>query len=345
LTTAPRPAGLNERIQIAVDQVRRRDLLVTNSFWTVFHGILGQGPTATLLNPETGQRISALDYICIGGELRGLRFIPTATGLDVQTGPLFVGQGHQDQFVAEMAQWGLPPDQKFLVNGQAFSFMDFIRHSQARVRVTADQELSWTILCIGQYLGTDGSWTNSAGEPLRFEDLVRYEVRAPIETAACGGTHRLFGLTWVHHLHLLHGGQEVGVWKEVADRIARYQQLARQWQHADGSFSTSFFRGPGHAADPQLRINTTGHTLEWLALSLPNAELHQAWVEAAANALALMLLDAKDSAVESGSLYHAVHGLRLYQRRAIDRHEPGSAEGPLPLDPLRTGAPSPATAR
>ena len=34
---------------------------------------------------------------------RGLRFIPTRDGLDVETAPgAFIAQGHNDQFVAEM---------------------------------------------------------------------------------------------------------------------------------------------------------------------------------------------------------------------------------------------------
>src|SRR5262245_38376579 len=70
------------RREAALRQVRERDLLTTNSFWTVFHGILGVGPEATLLDPETNRRVNAIDYICRGGEVRGLQFIPSRDGLD-----------------------------------------------------------------------------------------------------------------------------------------------------------------------------------------------------------------------------------------------------------------------
>ncbi|MCS6975915.1 MAG: hypothetical protein NZM31_02740, partial [Gemmatales bacterium] len=99
----PRMDQVKDRIEAAIEQARRRELLTTNGFWTVFHGILGMGPSLTLTNPDTGEKVNALDYICSGGELRGLRFLPTRWGLDVQMGPPFVGQGHQDQFIAEMA--------------------------------------------------------------------------------------------------------------------------------------------------------------------------------------------------------------------------------------------------
>ncbi len=243
--TPQQPDRLSERIMRVLQQTRQRELRTDNGFWTVFHGILGLGPSVVLHDPEKGQSVNALDYISNGGQIRGLKFVETKDGLDVVTAPapdvpLFVGQGHQDQFIAEMAEWHCPPDRKFMVNGKPYTYMDFVQNTKARARVTADQELSWAIVIIGQYLGTDLAWTNNVGEKLTFEDIVRYEVNAPIETAACGGTHRLFGLDWVYYLHLQKGGSNVGVWKDVADRTAKYQKLARELQNPDGSFSTDF---------------------------------------------------------------------------------------------------------
>ena len=313
------PDGLRQRIDAAIEQVRRRDVQTSHGFWTVFHGLLGVGADLKLVDPESGQRITAIDYIAGGGQLRGMRFIPTPAGLDVQTGPVFVGQGHADQFVAEMLQMGLSPDYEFLVDGRQYTLMDFIRQTQSRVRVTQDQELSWAIIAIGQCLGTDLQWTNSFGESLRFEDMVRYELDENVEDAACGGTHRLFGLHWVYQLHLKNDGVVTGVWQEVTDKMAQYQIRARELQNSDGSFSTDFFRGPGNLDDMQKRINSTGHILEWLALSLPNSQLQADWVREAANALSLMILDIQSSPMEGGTLYHAAHGLRLYRTRCDDQ--------------------------
>jgi hypothetical protein len=290
---------------------------MSNGFWTVFHGILGLGPSAELKHPLLGFRKRAVDYIADGGELRGLRFIPTDTGLDVETGEQFVSQGHQDQFIAEMAQCGMPADREFVVQGKRYKFLDFVRHSQMRARVTKDQELSWTIVVVGQYLGTDLPWTNSYGEKLTFEDLVRYEVNADVEQAACGGTHRLFGLKWVQNLHLQKGGKTEGVWKDLEEEQVKYQRIARRDQNPDGSFSTDFFRGKGEARDMQLRMNTSGHIVEWLAYSLPEEDLHKPWMEDAVNRLALMFLEIQDRSMESGTLYHAAHGLRIYYQRVF----------------------------
>jgi hypothetical protein len=202
-----------------------------------------------------------------------------------------------------------------------------------RARVTAEQELGWAILVIGQYLGTDISWTNAYGEKLRYEDLLRYEVDMNLDGAACGGTHSLFGLTWALQLHLRAGGRTEGIWKEVAGKIAKHKALARDYQHEDGSFSTDFFRGRGNANDKTLRINTTGHTLEWLALALSDAEIKKPWVQSAANALSLMILDLQDAPIEGGSLYHAVHGLILYYSRVYGDEDLGPLKPFMVLPP------------
>jgi hypothetical protein len=324
------PRALQPRIRAAIENVRKRDLLITHSFWTVFHGILGLGLDTELVDPTNQRRVNAVEYIRQGGKIRGLEFIPTADGLDVRLGPTFLGQGHQDQFVAEMTQEGLKPDAPFTVGGKSYTFMDFVRHSQKRARVTDKQELSWALIVVGQNLGTDISWTNSEGEKLKFEDMVRYEVNEPIDTAACGGTHRLFGLSWVYHLHRQNGGKMSDVWNQVKARTALYQHLAREYQNRDdGSFSTSYFAGKGHAKDDQLRIGTTGHILEWLALSLSDEELRQGWVQDAVSALSQMILDNREAAIESGALYHAAHGLILYHTRVF-----GPIEGhPVPPCP------------
>src|ERR1700738_3802014 len=59
----PVVGGFKERIDAALEHVRQRDLLTTHGFWTVFHGILGQGLSTTLTNPETNERVNAIDYI------------------------------------------------------------------------------------------------------------------------------------------------------------------------------------------------------------------------------------------------------------------------------------------
>jgi hypothetical protein len=329
-----RPAALHipdahkDRIDTVLKHIQSRDLRTDNGFWTIFHGILGIGPeNAMLKDAETGKMIKAIDYIAGGGNVRGMEFIPTPDGLDVRTvAGSGVAQGHQDQFIAEMAQWGLPKDKKFIVNGTAYTFNDFIRNAKARARVTTNQELSWAVLIVGQFYGPDYRWTNGAGEKISVEDMVDYELNQPIANSpVCGGTHRLFGITWVYHLHRAQGGKKEGVWKKAADTIAEYIERAKRFQDPSGLFSTSYLEGPGNVPDTQLRLASTGHVLEWLSLAMTDQELRQPWVEKAAGELAKLILENSYNPLDGGALYHAAHGLHLYRTRLwgpADSHPP-----------------------
>jgi len=318
------PTHLKARIEAALENVDHRALKTTHSFWTVFHGILGLGFDLKLIDPKTGAEVNAIQYIRDGGEIRGLQFIPTPDGLDVKMGPSYDGQGHQDQFIAEMAQWGMTMDKKFVVYGKDYTFEDFIRHSKMHASVKKDQELSWAIITIGEFYGTDISWTNKYNEKLHYDDVVRYELKQPIaRNAACGGTHRLFGLTWALHRHLQRGGKKTQVWQDVEDTLAKYVGEARKYQNKDGSFSTEYMGGPGNVQNIDRRINTTGHIVEWLSLTLTDDELREQWMQDAVAALSTMILESERSALEggalldAGSLYHAAHGLNIYYARVF----------------------------
>ncbi|HVJ83114.1 MAG TPA: hypothetical protein VNC50_18755 [Planctomycetia bacterium] len=317
---------LEVRIDAAIEQVRSRDVMTDNGFWTIFHGVLGLGPGLSLLDQATGKRVNAVDYMFDGNPVRGMEFVPTDAGVDVLTVGIsnveqHVAQGHQDQFLAEMLQWGVKPSRKVHVNKKEFTLQDFINESKARARVNADQELSWAIIVVAEGHGTEHSWTNRHGEKIAFEDVVKYETEADIEFAACGGTHRLFGLTWAYHLHQAHckakGKTPSPVWADVKERLEKYKNLAKEWQAPDGGFSADYFRAKSHPPNPAARLGASGHILEWLAQYCTDEELREPWARNGAEAVARMILDLRASPIESGALYHATHGLITYRARVF----------------------------
>jgi hypothetical protein len=349
---------LKARIEAALAQIKKRELAPDHGFWTIFHAILGMGFDTELVVRDKGgpTRVKAIDYVFDGKPMPGLEFLPQGKhGLDVKTtgfsgGLPGFGQGHQDQFIAEMGQWGMRPDRKVIVGDETFTFHDFCRYSKARASVQKGankQELTWAIIVIGQYF-PEGElyrknakneieyipWKNKEGETLNYEDIVRFEVTEPIsgQGVACGGTHRLFGLSWAYHMHLRRGGKTTGVWDDVVQKVEEHKRLAQKYQNPDGSFSTNWFAGRGEAKGADARIATTGHILEWLALALTDEELRQEWVERAVAAQCLMVLETPvTSPLEGGGLYHATHGLNLYHaRRFGGPNDPRLALVPLP---------------
>jgi hypothetical protein len=333
------PDILRQRLELAIEHVRSRQLQTTNSFWTVFHGILGLGPNVEIVDTNTQAKTRALTYIFSGdkrfGEIRGARFVPTADGLDVTIGPTHVGQGHQDQFIAEIAQWGVPKETPVVVFGKQYSMMDFVKEAMAHSRI--GQELSWSTVVIASYVGTDAEWTNRFGEKLTFDQLLESEWKASIEQAACGGTHRLFGMTWCYFTHKRNGGDvEKGIWKNVKEKLDAHVELARKHQNPDGSFSSNYFR-PGSSTSLSDRLASSGHIFEWLASHLPDEVVREPWMQDACMSVSLMILDAKNLPMESGALYHATHGLITYHQRLFK--SPQSEPDPATHE---TASPAPA---
>src|SRR5688572_10604315 len=69
--------SLSERLDAALDNVRRRELSTDHAFWTVFHGILGMGPGLKLRIPGTDEFVNAVEQVTSGKGIRGLEFLET----------------------------------------------------------------------------------------------------------------------------------------------------------------------------------------------------------------------------------------------------------------------------
>ena len=69
----------------------------------------------------------------------------------------------------------------------------------------------------------------------------------------------------------------MGGWLAARDKIEDAIKKAREYQQPDGSLSTNYFLRPGTSPDLALRINTTGHTIEFLSMALDKEFLMAAW--------------------------------------------------------------------
>ena len=294
---------------------------IDHGAWQVLHGVLAfQKDFNLLTNDGTSQ--PAVDYVLNGGALDGWTFRPGTQFSDGTTGLLAVlepgtkrGQGHADQWLAVLAQCGLPANQPIKVAGRTFTMTDMIKQVQYDVPTNNDQEYSWTLIGLSLYLSTSAKWQASDGEEWSIERLVEIELDQNIKASACGGTHRLIGVAMALNRHLADGGKLEGIWSRADSVIKEYVDLARQLQNPDGSFPPRFFDRPGRSADIASALSATGHILEFLALALPQKELGAKWVERAAVSMCDVFEELEHVSPECGALYHAAHGLVLYRLR------------------------------
>lgn len=293
--------------------------------WQIVHGILAYGRDLKI--KAGGELVSALDYLLAGGKIAGWTMRPGDHGLESVMDPgTKVGQGHPDQWIGYLAQCGLSPDDSIMVDGRDFHLRDLL--TQAQWNIYPGMESSWTLMALCTYLPPGASWSSKDGTQWTVEKIAEMEARQSVNESACGGTHRLYGLAMALNQHLAQGGEIVGGWKVVDETLRQTADTAKRFQQPDGNFSTNFFVRPANSSDIAVTLHATGHTFEFLAMTLTQDEIPQPWMRNAAVQLCNLLEETRDLPVECGALYHAAHGLILYRDRLFGSAEVSSPDKP-----------------
>jgi hypothetical protein len=304
---------IQDRIDEVLAYTATRNMVANdNAAWQIVHGILAFGPDLQI--EVDGKLVPALTYLLEGGQLEGWKLVPGDKGVDsiVEPGSK-TGQGHEDQWMGYLALSGVPSSERVKVAGQWYTMGDMLTEAQWDIR--KDMEKTWTLKALSSYLPSDTKWTASDGKEWTVEEVVADEAAADLNESACGGSHRLTGLSTAVQHHLAEGGQLTGGWKAAQDKIAWATKTAHDFQQPDGCFSSMYFQRAAGSPDVGERIGTTGHTFEFLAVSMSDEQLREPWMTRAAVALCDMLDETRELPVECGKLYHAARGLKVYRTR------------------------------
>lgn len=312
---------LRRKLRSVLSYYYRRPLnSVDHNAWEVMHGMLSYGLYSRVQDgSRRGRPVTSIGFLCFNKPCERYRmFYLTPEGrLDVRVG---VGlQGHKGQLLAMLAQCNVSPDYPIKVEGKDFTIRDLIESEQ--LTCYERSELSFKLIGLMHYLPSDSTWVNDQGETWDFPKLIADERTQKIRGAACGGTHRLSGLTLAVKKRKARGEPVDGEWQEAEKFISEYQNYAFRLQNRDGSLSTEWFRGPGAEEDIDRRIRTTGHLLEWLLYSLDDEQLDDRRVFTAVNYLTNLITSNTDNGWEIGPLAHALHALYLYDQRAFQPYD------------------------
>jgi len=260
---------------------------------------------------------------------RELMYLNEDGDLRVKVGPAL--QGHNGQLLALLAQARVRSDYPMRVEGRDFTVADLIEVEKSTCYPRT--ELTFKLIGLQRYLDINAKWMNDQGMQWDFPTLVREEIRQPVRTAACGGTHRLSGLSLAVKKRRAAGLPVDGVYAEAQRFVANYQNYAFRLQNADGSFSTEWFKGPGVEPDIDRRLKTTGHTLEWLIYSASEDQLAYHRTVRAVNYLVNIMHANRTRDWEAGPLGHAIHALVLYDRLVFAKYDQAGATEPLASKP------------
>lgn len=313
---SPHMAALRRKIRMALAYYYTRPVNSRDHCpWEVMHWLIAYGVDAEILAEGPGGKAqNAVGWLCYNHPCRDLRML--ALRNDRLTGLEGVGlQGHSGQFLAILAQSRVKIDYPIRVGDKSLTVADLVESE--KLTCTRGSELTFKLIALMHYLDSDATWTNAQGESWDIPALIREELQKPIHGAACGGTHRLMGLSYAVRTRQKRGQPLDGEYLRAKAFMESYQKYTLGLQNKDGSFSTAWFVSREARSDVGRRVQTSGHILEWLVYSLTDEELDDPRIFKAANYLAEVLLAGRKRDWKIGPLGHALRSLTLYDRRVF----------------------------
>ncbi len=330
----PELLQLKKRTQTALALYYQNWTLNTqeHSPWEVMHAIIAYGVDTRLKTAGTPGTTTAIGHLCYSGVCHNQPILTIHDGrLYALRGPGV--QGHPGQFLAILAQSYLQRDYPLYVGGEKFTLEDLIKAEM--LDCEAGTELTFKLISLMHYLPSDAEWTNSQGQKWSLDRLVREEIVQPVRGAACGGTHRLMGLSYAVRKREQRGESIDGIYLEAKKYIDQYHKYTFGLQNTDGSFSTAWFVRREARNDIDRRMQTTGHILEWLCFSLSDEQLRDPRVVKAVKYVTDILLNEHYTQWEIGHLGHGLHALQIYNERVFGG-QVRSFEGLVTRKPLTT---------
>jgi len=309
-------AELRTKVRRTLGSYYRRKLNTRDHTpWEVFHQIVAYGSeTQVRRGGPKGTPVDAVRWLCDNRASHGQKL------MHLENGRLALGrakgiQGHYGQFLAILAQHDVGLDYPIEFDGRKFTVADLLKMEQRTCR--SGEELTFKLIAFSHYLEPGARWKNERGETWTIERILRDEINASIRGAACGGTHRLMGLSYaVRRRESLEQPMD-GEYGRAEKYLRDYHRYAFSLQNDDGSFSTEWFKGRGDRDDRDRKLQTTGHITEWLAYSLPVEHLTDPRMVSAIDFLATLLDGDRKAEWAIGPMGHSLHALALYDERVF----------------------------
>ena len=288
--------------------------------WEMMHALLAfEVDSQLLVGGPRGKPTSAVGWLCFNQacKRRKLMYLSDGGEIRVRVGPAL--QGHRGQLLSMLAQAKVSKNYPIVIEGHEFTVGDLVKMEMRTCYPKT--ELTFKLIALMHYLDSDAKWMNDQGMEWSIPRLISEELRQPVRGAACGGTHRLTGLTLAYKTRQQRGEPVDGQYLKAKKFVQRYQQYAYRLQNRDGSFSTEWFRGSGNEKSIDRKFKTTGHILEWLLYASTEKELRSSKTARAANYLTTIMYNNSNKDWETGPLGHSIHALLLYDRLVFSPYD------------------------
>ena len=308
------PEELLPKVEQAIEIARQHYLASEeHSPWEIYHGMLAFRKDYQI--KKDGKVANALEWISSGPTFDNEPWFQN-TEFGGRAHPYTNSnafEGHKNQSLAILAMADVPLDHEFQTPDGPITVADIVANAQKEVQ--ENEEVTWSLWGLVHYLGPDAVWEDKNGEEWHMDDLVYMQNATLSNESACGGTHALFALAYARNTYQNSGQRLRSYWLEADQKIQKHIEAAKAMQNLDGSFSYGYFFQKSASENFQERLETTGHTLEFLMMALPDDRLNEEWVRKAVSLLANDIINNKDEPVDYSALYHAIDGLVIYRNR------------------------------
>jgi hypothetical protein len=285
--------------------------------WGMMHSIMVFDKDTQIIHRR--QRYNAVAWMAGNNPCRNqLLLSRDQQGIVVRTG---VGlQGHQAQLLAIFGLINVPLNYPVYAARQKFSVEDILDREMLDCKT--GNELTFTLIALAHYTDSDTTWISSDQQDWDVQRVIREELSQPVVGAACGGTHRMMGFAHALRRRRAEGKPVVDQWDRADRYVAEFVDYTWSLQNRDGSMSTAWFERSEDNGKMDRKIQTTGHMLEFLMSTVPDAELQSPKMLRTVGYLANTLYAERGHQWQVGPKGHALRAIAMYYQRVFGDSTP-----------------------
>jgi hypothetical protein len=291
---------------------------------------------------SAGSGMSGIGALCYNYPCAGYRLLTLDDGKAVAR----VGYGLQDapgELIAMLAQSAVPESYEIRIGNWRGKVTTLVETE--KLSCVPGGDLSQKLIGLSHYLPDGATWKNARSDAWSLERIVREELNRSPASDSGDATNHLMGLACALERHTRAGRPIEGQYDRAQKFLAEYQTFAFSLQNSDGSWNPGFFASKGTSRDVSGSLRATGRILEWLVASLPADRLQDRQVVLSARFVTALLESsyaqvnvAYASPREIDGLMHALHALKLYDRRVFKPAEPAKGDKPQKSEAPETQA-------
>jgi len=235
------------------------------------------------------------------------------------------------QMLAVLAQSSVPESYELRVGEWRGTVADLVESE--KLGCIGGIDLSQKLIALAHYLSDSASWKNASGDDWSLERMVQEELKRSPSSDGPEAIRHVMGLTHALERHARAGQPLQGQYERARKYVDEYREFALGLQNPDGTWHPAFFAAKGPSRDALGVLRATGQILEWLAMALPEQRLQDRRVLASVSYVANLLESpyarlnvSNSSPQEMEAVMHALHALRVYDRRAFQPADPEKTE-------------------